>query len=358
MPNSLNRPPIHNIEKHYKDSMFFTQTLNGGSITNNEEYKRPNVRTWVYTNMGNRDIWLTDHDMPLRATKNNSIFSNMRIYERSVMVIKSYDLKAKDAPEFEVIMDHIFNNYSMDADLRSDILTYLKEDSNISNNLRKTIRLVHVVSEEELSTGYREVFNNILSLDIPIYEPNLRKEKGVKKDEVSIRHNEKSEAIKLARADTPCVELGLGFASVSGYPIDVKIFGEYIHLGCEEDNRTLDYKLREDDAITLFIKKGSNVNMLNSFTRKDLIRKGYTDATELEEDEIRRVDDIRIDKLKDSMDKRFDESMAITKFMYEHNVSLHKLFSYIIREEAAILSLEKEEISTAKEFMKLLGSVK
>jgi len=347
-------------EVKYNDVIFESDTFSQGHIDSNSEYKRPNVKTWVYSNMENRDAWMTDSFFPIKVNVNKDPFVRLRVYERSIIVIKAFDIKGNDFRDFDIVVKNVFNNFNIDESLRSEIMDNLNEirAKMHGSSSSKSVRLVHIIPEKELEEhGHLKSFSSIISLDRPKFMEN---EYEQRRNTVVKEETKEYKNVKEINTGKRNIELRLSYLSHSNEDLTIDVLGKKITLtGCKYDDlNELDYDPKEYDCLNISTQTGNRIDLLGTLTRPELIRLGHIKTEKEEYDALKLKDKEAKIKLVESLDKRFEEGMVVTKFMFEHNVSLHKLFSYIIREEGALLALEKEEISTAKEFIKLLGSVK
>ena len=350
--------PIHIKEDKYNDVIFESDTYSQGHIDSNSEYKRPNIKTWAYSNMDNRDAWMTDSFFPIKINVDKDPFVRLKIRDRGVIIIKTFDVKGNNFRDFDIVSKYIFNNYDIDDTLKDKIMDNLLEVREKMHGVStsKNIRLVHFIAEKELERGYLKSFNNIISLDTPSFlEDEYEQPKPVVTD---VKKEDKwNKRLKELNDDRHAVKLSLSYCQCSNEDLVINVFGTDITLsGCETkggEDDDIDY-----DRLCITTMSDRTRRSLGSFDRKELKKMGFI-KTEKEELDRLKEEDIDIKRsFIDSLDKKFDDGMVTTKFMFEHSVSLHKLFSYVIREEGALLALEKEEISTAKEFIKLLGSIK
>ena len=353
--------PKHIKEDKYNDLIFENDTFSQGHIESNSEYKRPNIKTWAYSNMDNRDAWMTDSFFPIKINFNKDPFVKLRLYERGVVIIKTFDIKGKDFRDFDIVVKQVFNNYYIGETLRDQIIDNLVEVKSKMHGISssKTVRLVHFIPEADLEHGYLKSFNNLISLDTPKfleseYEQSTEPVSTVttNKDEMTVK------VIKELNDDSRSVKLNLSYCKCSNEDLIIDIFDTEITLsGCENEIGN-EPGMRDHDALCVTTWEGNTHTSLGTFNRKELKELGFIKTEEEKLKDVRDVNKDLKELIVESLDKRFDDGMVTTKFMFEHSVSLHKLFSYIIREEGALLALEKEEISTAKEFIKLLGSLK
>jgi len=342
-------------EKSVNDTIFSSNEFDSRvTLEHDVEFNNPSVRTWFYTNIENRDVWVNDMSpLPILVPVNKNIMIRLKIFRKVVIIVKTYDFKFKNKDKYELIIKNILlDNVVNESDKQKFIDTLLMlRDRNIPFGNKERIRLVYVIEEDELTNNKAVSIDNFLvSLDVP------------KINESIVTTKEQNTSIL---EPTMRLQANINYVSYSGKDLVVDLFGKPLSFeGKRGDGRSIEHF--EDDELLITLSTSRNKNYHGSFKRKDLRDMGVLlgeDNDDKCEKQNRNVE--RDLKIIESMDKRFDNNLTVIKFLHEHNVSIHKLFSYIIREEAAILALEKdklgiekEEISTAKEFLKLIGSMK
>ena len=314
------------------------------SLKDDVEFRAPNVKTWVYSNMLDLDIWFIDSGFTFLASNNRYIFDNLNIYKRGVLVIKTLDFKLlSNKNRYPDIINGIFGDDSLPVAVRNGVLDKLKELSSTVSSINKNdvVRTTYFVPEEELDISKIIRVNDVL----------ISKDANYMR---SHRDNIYKEVGPLDPSDN--CNVCISYTSLSGDDINVNILGMPLTLK-GDNNDDIEESWRTNDSLSVSVSNISGRKHLGSVTRKELGDKGLLVGKE--ENDIGK--DLAVGERKeliDSFNKRLDVDLTLTKFFHEHNVSLHKLFSYFSREEAALMALEKEEVSTAKEFLKLLGSIK
>jgi len=343
-------------EKSVNDIIFSSNEFDSRvTLEHDVEFNNPSVRTWFYTNIENRDVWVNDMSpLPILVPVNKNIMIKLKLFRKVVVIVKTYDFKFKNKNKYELIIKNILlDNVVNEADKQKFIDSLLMlRDREIPFGNKERIRLVYVIEEDELTNNKAVSIDNFLiSLDVP----------EVIDDNVSSTVSPSNETLE----PTMSLRADIDFVCYSGKDITVDLFGKPLSFKCDDSKNLLkDYE--EEDSLTITLKTSRDKSYHGSFKRKDLRKMGVLlNETEEEKCSKNKHNLERDLKIIESMDKRFDNNLTVIKFLHEHNVSIHKLFSYIIREEAAILALEKdklgiekEEISTAKEFLKLIGSMK
>jgi len=300
----------------YNDEVFRNPTFGAvDNIVESYEYNRPDVKTWLYSNM-EQDVWASDGIVPFKIKKDKNSFNNLKIFKKGILIIKSYELKVDNINEYSDIIKILIES-NVISELKTKVISFLESKLDPNFLDKSKLRLIYFINEDNILYNKNIKFKNFIfstnSINI------ISKET---KEDITISDNE--------------LLLMINYKAISGHPIQIDICGSKINVydGREDKND----ECKNIDHIGLRIK-----------TRDKLINYGTYLRDKFDGSWVNNVtDNYKI------LGSYLDTKFAFNKLIYDHSVSLHKLFSYIVREEAGILGIEKEEISVAKEMLKLL----
>ena len=314
-------------------------------LKDDSEYKTPNVKTWVYSNMIENEAWFTESGFTFYASNNKYVFDNLNIYKKGVMVIKTLDFKlCGNRNKYGVIIDSVFDDSDVDKTIKAEVLNNLRSfsEGNIPINKNEVIRIVYFIPEDDLVTNKLVKVSNVVVSRAA--------------SDLSIKANGGTRAGSVATELPGNVHtISLSFNSLSGEDMCINLLGAKIKL--DSGVEKTDPLFMDHDSVNMYSTGSYGRSWLGCYKRRELGALGCLSDSEENDKNKTATSDIQL-KTMEVFNKKMDTDLALTKFFHEHNVSLHKLFSYVSREEAALLSLEKEEVATAKELMKLLGGIK
>jgi len=343
----LNRSDNVKLDQERKISDTIFNTLDYGtanSIENDIEYRRPSVKTWMYTNIENRQIWTTDSFVPMQVPINKDIPVKLREFNKCVIVIKTLDFKFRNKGDYSFVIKHLFSDTTDHGDVKQKVLDQLLafKEGDVSYGVQERIRLTYIIYEDDLKD------NKVVNVDSMLFSMD----KPITREEVGSDLNR-------SKIFTANETIEFNFTSYSGKSLTINVFGNEIVLKNDSDAEEIDTELMSEDSLVVNKHKEGKCEQLGMYKRNVLAEQGYlVNSVDEKTEEFQEEAKAQRKELINSLNEKFDNNMVMEKFIYEHNVSLHKLLSYVVREEAALLALEKEEISTAKEFIKLLGSFK
>jgi len=367
-----------NVIDEYKinDRLFNSIAFGSSSpLENDIEYKKPLIKTWAYTNIRDYFVWMKESDLMFKVPFNTDIFTNLNYYDKGVVIVKTVNFKIKNRADYSEIIKGMFANNVFSEDVKTKLVERLRsfKDGEIKIGFNETIRFVYIIKESELEEFNKVKINNIFisanydyllgvkQIDTP-KQNDYNSLPAVELESAKPKHAHNHNESIMENGDinpSNMFDFRLTYNSVSGNDMELELLGTDILLkGSGEIINTKG--IDKFDTVSLWNVRDGNISLISSIERQNMkeVKKLEVENEEQKDDEEDVEVEEGVSELVDLFKLKYQLESDAVKFIQDHHVSLHKLFSYIVKEEAAIKALEKEEIATAKEFMKLISGFK
>ena len=369
-----------NVIDEYKinDRLFNSIAFGSSSpLENDIEYKKPLIKTWAYTNIRDYFVWMKESDLMFKVPFNTDIFTNLNYYDKGVVIVKTVNFKIKNRADYSEIIKGMFANNVFSEDVKTKLVERLRsfKDGEIKIGFNETIRFVYIIKESELEEFNKVKINNIFisanydyllgvkQIDTP-KQNDYNSLPAVELESAKPKHAHNHNESIMENGDinpSNMFDFRLTYNSVSGNDMELELLGTDILLkGSGEIINTKG--IDKFDTVSLWNVRDGNISLISSIERQNMkeVKKLEVENEEQKDDEedVEEAEAEGVSELVDLFKLKYQLESDAVKFIQDHHVSLHKLFSYIVKEEAAIKALEKEEIATAKEFMKLISGFK
>jgi len=307
------------VESEFNDNIFNDNIGGLNSLVTNKEYKEPMVKTWIYTNINNAEIWVKDNDIPIPATYSNRLFSSEQL---GLYIVKRYCIRNENSFKLNTLLRYIAASIDDTININKNELTKLITD-NLTNN-----------------DNYGENFVLRFKYFIPKHE--IMSHRVIKSNNyiISTQLNNISDYENIGKVTNNVSKLKfeLTYSNSNNNNLTFDVMGSELTLNANNPYSNGNVRVlikNEDDVI---IKE-------NNYEEEEFRSIGL----------INNINDTKYsDKLSELGMANIKLKSAWLQYMVEHDISLNKLLAYIVNAETAKVKLDKEESALYRESLKFI----
>lgn len=320
---------IYVKEESHRDPIFSGNGDNFNvDIKDDKEYSDTRVRSWYYTNIPNKKIWIDTDGFPMIAKYSGKMFSSKK-YGKGVFIVKSFIYRTEDFSCLSQLSSSLdLLDFKLDDECKENLIDEIYYKTLIENRNRDfKLRFVYFVDIESIEN--RTFFSKRIRLGL-----NLEEMYDVHRNDTESDPGVVTIYIKnYSPSKTNNLHIGNDKIPIPTIPST----HECANLRIKDDKGYLLYNkfIKDSELGTLGLIRN------NDFDMKEAMRK-FTD---------------RDSELINSVNIRNKAISEWRKGLLDQDVSLHKVSAYAINNLIAESKLNKEEATAFKDGIKILKDI-